>query len=86
MLWCGFASHCPDVALPIPPPQTLDRERVSTAEERRGLAEDRVAAMRAADEARASLLRLSEAVRAWASQGVPIPFVVDGERKEPNKQ
>ncbi|PNH09060.1 hypothetical protein TSOC_004371, partial [Tetrabaena socialis] len=55
---------------------TLDRERMLLAGERRGLSDERLAASRAADEARASQLRLSESVRAYVSQGVPIPFVM----------
>lgn len=48
------------------------------AEERRALSEERLAASRAADEARVGQLRLAEAVRAYVQQGVPIPFVMDG--------
>lgn len=59
--------------------QAYDRERLSIAEERRGLGEERLAASRAADSAREAQMRLAEAVRVWVAQGVPIPFVVESE-------
>ncbi|GIL77865.1 hypothetical protein Vretifemale_7333, partial [Volvox reticuliferus] len=58
--------------------KTLDKDRKTLMEERRALAEERVAASRAADEARTEQLRLTESVRAYLQQGIPIPFAMDG--------
>ncbi|KAG2438502.1 hypothetical protein HXX76_005053 [Chlamydomonas incerta] len=58
--------------------KALDRERMGVAEERRGLSEERLAASRAAEEARGAQLQLTDAVRSYVHQGIPIPFVVDG--------
>lgn len=52
---------------------------MTVAEERRGLSEERLAASRAAEEARGAQLQLTDAVRSYVQQGIPIPFVVEGE-------
>ena len=44
------------------------------------MSDDRMAASRAAEESRAAQLKLSDAVRGYIQQGIPIPFAVDGER------
>ena len=60
--------------------QALDQERVNSAEDRHQLLEERLEASRAADRARETQLRLAEAVRQYVTQGVPIPFALEGER------
>lgn len=49
------------------------------AEERRVLSDDRLLSSKAADRLREAQLKLGEAVRNYITQGVPIPFAVDGE-------
>ncbi|GIL50037.1 hypothetical protein Vafri_6355 [Volvox africanus] len=58
--------------------KTLDKDRMALKEERRALAEERLAASRSADVARTEQLRLTESVRAYVQQGIPIPFAMDG--------
>ncbi|MEW5313363.1 MAG: hypothetical protein WDW38_004936 [Sanguina aurantia] len=58
--------------------KAYDRERVMIAEERRVLSDDRLLSSRAADRLREAQLKLGEAVRNYITQGVPIPFAVDG--------
>ena len=58
--------------------QSLDRERMVIAEERHTLVEERVAASKSADKAREVQLKLSEAVRQYVTQGVPLPFALQG--------
>ncbi|MEW5299027.1 MAG: hypothetical protein WDW36_002082 [Sanguina aurantia] len=58
--------------------KAYDRERVAIAEERRALSDDRLASSRAAERLREAQLKLGEAVRNYITQGVPIPFAVEG--------
>ncbi len=59
-------------------PQALDRDRLALTAERRALNDERVASSQAAQTARAAQMQLAEAVRQWVTQGVPIPFHVEG--------
>jgi hypothetical protein len=56
----------------------LDRERMLIAEERHSLCEDRVASSKSADRNRDLHLKLTEAVRQYVTQGIPIPFALQG--------
>jgi len=60
------------------PLQAMDRERLSMAEERRRLGEERLEASRAADRAREAQMKLAAAVRQYVAQGIPIPFALQG--------
>jgi len=49
-------------------PQTLDHERVSIAQERHVLAQERLEASKAVDNSREAQRKLADAVRAWTAQ------------------
>eukprot|EP01026_Neomeris_dumetosa_P007436 TRINITY_DN122948_c0_g1_i1.p2 TRINITY_DN122948_c0_g1~~TRINITY_DN122948_c0_g1_i1.p2 ORF type:complete len:113 (+),score=24.11 TRINITY_DN122948_c0_g1_i1:106-444(+) len=54
----------------------LEKQKQQLVTEHKGLMEEKLTLNRIADEVRQSELKLSQAVKAWCEQGVPIPFVV----------